>query len=224
MMTRTKLYWTIALTVTVATWVVSAALYTRFPATVPTHWDIHGRVDGYGPKSVGLFLLPALLPLWLVFFAVLPAISPKNFEVEPFRETYLFLMVVIVGLFAYLHGVILLAIWQQVTKAPHPLDIGRTISAGAFLFLAVIGNVFGKLRRNFYMGIRVPWTLASDRVWNDTHRLAAWTTVAGSLVGFVLTVAGFSLVIALAVLAASFLIPVVYSFVHYKRLERQGAL
>ena len=77
-----------------------------------------------------------------------------------------------------------LATWQQVTKAPHPIDLGRTLFAGLFLALALIGNVLGKVRRNFYIGVRVPWTLASDRVWNDTHRVAAWTMVGGSLVGF----------------------------------------
>ena len=59
------------------------------------------------------------------------------------------------------------------------MDIGRAMIGGMFLFFALLGNVMGKVRKNFYIGIRVPWTLASDRVWNDTHRLAAWMMVAG---------------------------------------------
>jgi hypothetical protein len=61
-------------------------------------------------------------------------------------------------------------------------------------------------------------------VWNDTHRLAAWVMVAAGLVGFVLTISGLSLVIAFALLIGSALIPIIYSFVHYKALERRGAL
>jgi uncharacterized membrane protein len=93
-----------------------------------------------------------------------------------------------------------------------------------FLFFALMGNVLGRIRRNFYMGVRVPWTLASERVWNDTHRLAAWLMVAGGLTGFVMLMAGLPVAAALAVLGVVLVVPVVYSFVHYKQLERRGAL
>ena len=85
-------------------------------------------------------------------------------------------------------------------------------------------SVLGKVRKNFYVGVRVPWTLASDRVWNDTHRFAAWTMVGGSLIGFLMVIAGVPIIWAFAVLLGSTLSPVVYSFVHYKKLEREGAL
>ena len=71
---------------------------------------------------------------------------------------------------------------------------------GTFLFFALLGNVLGRVRRNFYIGVRVPWTLASERVWNDTHRVAAWLFVACGLAGFVIAVAGLPLVAAFAVL------------------------
>ena len=87
-----------------------------------------------------------------------------------------------------------------------------------------MGNVMGKVRRNFYIGIKIPWTLASDRVWNDTHRLAAWTMVGGSVIGILIIVTGLSMSAAFVVLIGSTFIPVVYSFVHYKDLERRGAL
>jgi uncharacterized membrane protein len=84
--------------------------------------------------------------------------------------------------------------------------------------------MMGKVRKNFYIGIRVPWTLASDRVWNDTHRLAAWVMVAAGVIGFLLVIAGASPIVAIGLLIGSMLIPVVYSFIHYKSLERRGAL
>ena len=83
--------------------------------------------------------------------------------------------------------------------------------------------MMGKVRKNFYIGIRVPWTLASDRVWNDTHRLAAWVMVAAGVIGFLLVIAGASPIVAIGLLIGSMLIPVVYSFIHYKSLERRGA-
>jgi uncharacterized membrane protein len=161
---------------------------------------------------------------FLVLFAFLPTLSPKRFEVDTFRSTYLYIMVLVSALFLYMHGVILLSTWQEVRQGPRSMDIGRTLVGGMFLFFALMGNVMGKVRKNFYIGIRVPWTLASDRVWNDTHRLAAWLMVAGGIVGFVLVIVGVPMAWAFGVMLATCLVPVVYSFVHYKALERQGAL
>jgi uncharacterized membrane protein len=223
-MSRTNTYWAIALVIVAASWVGSAVMYPLLPETVPTHWNFQGQVDGYGSRATATLLLPSFMIGMLGLFVAIPYLSPKNFEVDTFRSTYLFLMVVTMGMFAYLHGVILLATWQQASKAAHPIDIGRTMLAGMFLCFALIGNVMGKVRRNFFVGVRTPWTLASERVWNDTHRLASWSMVAGSLLGFLFTVAGISLILAFALLIGSCLFPVVYSFFHYKALERRGAL
>jgi uncharacterized membrane protein len=215
----TRYYWWFAVALVVAVWAVSAWLYPTLPARIPTHWGIDGKVDGYGDKGWAVFLMPLFLVGMLIFFRFLPALSPKNFEVEAFHSTYLLIMVLILGLFSFIHAMALYG-------ALHPGWEGssRTLIAGMFLFFAPLGNVLGKVRRNFYIGVRTPWTLASERVWTDTHRLAAWLLVLGSVVGFVITVAGLPLVAAIAVLMASLLVPVVYSFARYKSLERRGAL
>jgi uncharacterized membrane protein len=161
---------------------------------------------------------------FLALFALLPALSPRHFEVDRFRSTYLYLMVLMTALFFYMNAVILMATWQSVREGPKTFDIGRALIAGIFLFFALMGNVMGKVRKNFYIGIRVPWTLASDRVWNDTHRLAAWLMVAVGALGFLLIVAGVHPLVALGLLIGSMLVPVFYSFVHYKTLERRGLL
>ncbi len=215
----TRYYWWFAVALVVAVWLASAWLYPSLPARIPTHWGIDGKVDGYGAKRWAVFLLPAMIVVLMIFFRFLPALSPKNFEVEPFRSTYLLIMVFLVGLLSFIHGVALYG-------ALHPTWVGmsRTLFGGMFLFFAPLGNVLGKVQRNFYIGVRTPWTLASERVWADTHRLAAWLLVLGSLVGFGIIVTGWSLVAAFVVLMASLLVPVLYSFVHYKRLECRGAL
>lgn len=222
-MTRTRIYWGIGLGLTVAMFAASAILYPSMPDQVPTHWNIHGQVDGFGHKSWALFLMPGVLALMLGFFALLPWLSPRNFEVDTFRQTYLFVMAAVVGLFAYIHVVTLAMGWRHVHGEPQA-DMGRALLGGVFLFFTAIGNVMGKVRRNFYIGVRTPWTIASDRVWNDTHRLAAWTMVGGGAVGFLIAVAGLPMALALGILIAALLVPAVYSFVHYKRLERRGAL
>jgi uncharacterized membrane protein len=214
----TRAYWIVAIALVVVAWVVSAALYPGMPAKIPTHWNIQGKIDGYGPKGT-IFLMPGVMIFLLGLFWLLPVLSPRNFEVDNFRSTYLFVMVVVIGLMGYIQGVILYS-------AAHGgrLDMTRTLFGGLFLFFAVLGNVLGRVRRNFYMGVRVPWTLASERVWNDTHRVAAWLFVACGLAGFLIVIAGLPIFAALAVLLLAVLVPIIYSFVHYKALERRGAL
>lgn len=220
----TRFYWIAAIGLTVLAWAVSAWFYPSLPQRIPTHWNIHGQVDGYGDKLWSVFLLPAFTTLMLVVFAFLPALSPKKFEVDAFRPTYLFIMLGMVALFAYMQAIILMATWQEVGGGPKRIDLGRALVGGIFVFFALMGNVLGKVRKNFYIGVRVPWTLASDRVWNDTHRLAAWLMVAGGVVGLIIVLAGWPLPWAFGAMAISLFVPVVYSFIHYKALERRGAL
>jgi uncharacterized membrane protein len=217
-----RTYWIIAFLLLAIAAGAAAWLYPSLPDQIPTHWNIRGEVDGYGGKWT-LFVLPVTMLLMLALFYFLPALSPKHFEVDTFRSTYLYIMVLTTGLFAYMEGVLLYVVHHAVANAA-TVDIGRAFIAGLFLFFTLLGNVIGKVRRNFYIGVRVPWTLASDRVWNDTHRLAAWVMVAAGLIGFLITITGLSLILAIGVLISSALVPVVYSFVHYKALERRGAL
>ena len=89
---------------------------------------------------------------------------------------------------------------------------------------ALLGNVMGKVRRNFYIGVRTPWALANERVWNATHRFAAKTFVLGGVIGLVLTAVGVKGWLPFAALMGAALVPVVYSLVVYKQLERRGQL
>jgi uncharacterized membrane protein len=212
----TRVYWTVGVALTVAALAASGYFYGRLPESIPTHWNIHGQVDGHGPRWT-IFIMPAVMVAVLGLFRGLPWLSPKGFEVDSFRRTYLFVMATVVGLFAYMYGVILYATIHE------GVDPGRVLIGGIFLFIVFLGNVMGKLRRNFYIGVRTPWTLASERVWVDTHRLAGWTMVAGGLIGFVLAIAGW-LVPAFVVLMVACVIPALYSLVLYKRLERAGQL
>src|SRR5436305_6807562 len=115
-------------------------------------------------------------------------------------------MVVVVGLMGYIHVVMLYAVTYGLR------DFNRPLCSGLFLMLVLMGNVMGKVRRNFFIGVRTPWTLASERVWCDTHRLAAWLFVAVGLSGFALSLIGQWLV-AVGLLVAVAFVLVLYSLV-----------
>ena len=93
----TRIYYAAAVILIVLAFSASALLYPRLPQTVPIHWNIHGEVDGYGDKSLGLFLMPFLMVLLLGLIRALPWLSPRRFGVDGFRSTWLFIMVAVVG-------------------------------------------------------------------------------------------------------------------------------
>ncbi len=217
----TRFYWTLALVIVLATAAATAIVYPQLPQRIPTHWNIKGEIDGYGDKTWAAFLLPGAMLGLLALFRALPWLSPKPFTMDTFRSTFAFLVALITAFFAYVHGLML---WAGLVG---PLDISRMLLGGMCAVFALMGNVLGKLRKNFYAGVRTPWTLASDRVWVDTHRLAARMFVAAGLIGLVVCFMANQIVAAVAtivLIATAALVPVVYSLVHYKRLEKRGEL
>lgn len=218
MMTTTQKYYLGAAAVILATLAGTIVAYPKLPAIVPMHWDAQGNVNGWGPKS-SLFLFgPGLMLFIVLMFSALPWLSPKKFEVDSFRATYLYIMTAIVALLAYCH-LLLLASALGIA-----LDMSRAIVGGVSLLIALMGNVMGKVRRNFFIGIRTPWTIANERVWNATHRFAAKTFFAGGLVGLLAVILRAPFWAPMAAILVATLIPVIYSLVLYKQLERAGEL
>ena len=210
-------YFFIAAAVIATTWLATFLIYPRLPNQIPLHWNFSGRVDRYGSRE-NLFLMPGIMVVVVLLFAALPWLSPRRFEVNAFRSTYLYIMLLVVALIGYLHA---LMVWAAFSK---PLDMSRSLFGALFLFLVLIGNVLGKVRRNFYIGVRTPWALANEKVWYATHRFAARVCVIGGLVGLVSLILTPSPVLALVILISSALASVVYSLAYYKRLEGRNEL
>jgi len=195
----------------------SAVLYPVLPDRVPTHWNLHGEVDHWSSKGFGCLGIPGLLLLPLVFLAVGDWLSPRQFKVGDFRFAFNYLMVILAGLFAYLHALVLAA-------ALHPhASFARWLIGGIFLFFAWIGNLLGKTRRNFWIGIRTPWTLSSDAVWIATHRFGARVFMATGILGALAVALGADPVWCFALFLAAICVPVLYSFRLSKKLEKQQA-
>ena len=189
---------------------------------IPTHTNAAGEVDKWTPREDILpqwLLIPGVMVAMVALFALLPWLSPKGFEIDRFRETFYFLMAVVTLLFAYIQLLFVLGGVQAIQ-----LQLDRWLLGGMSLFFALLGNRLGKVQRNFFMGVRTPWTLASEAVWIQTHRLTAWLWTPGGLVLAVIAFAGLSLWLWIAGMLLIALTPVVYSLWLYKRLEKQGKI
>jgi uncharacterized membrane protein len=190
-------------------------VWRQLPDTVPMHWTALGDIDGYGPRA-WVFMQPLLLAGLTLLWTLLPGVAPERFRVGGFSATWWYCGIVTAALLAYVQAVLL---WGVLTGS---VPMARALLGGIGMAVVLLGNVIGKVRRNFWLGVRTPWTLASDRVWYATHRLAGKTTVAGGLValGAALLDLPFDLGIGAVVIGA--LAPAAFSLVYYKRLEREA--
>lgn len=213
-----RIGWIVALGIAALTWIGSIAVYPQLPDRLPIHWNIHGEPDGYGDKAVAAFLMPGIMLGLLVLLRVLPWLSPKAYQVDSFPGVVAYITVTITAMLAYLHAMTLWAGWGG------GVDVGRAVVGGVLGGMIALGVVMAKVKRNFYIGVRTPWTLANEQVWNETHRLAAWSMSSTSAIGLVLVLSGAPLPIAIGLLLVGALGPVLFSFLRYKQLERAGAI
>lgn len=194
------------------------ACYASLPATVPTHWGIDGKPDGYSARGALWLLGPGLMAAVLAIGLGLPSLSPRQFGIAPFRGTYSYFISLIVGMLAYVYAAVLYAILGS------GFDLPRTVYLGLFVLLILLGNPMGKVKRNFFIGVRTPWTLASERVWHATHRLCAQLMVASGMLGLVAVLVDAGPGWHISLLSGWCIIVIVFSLIYYKRLERDGRL
>lgn len=191
----------------------AAYFYPSLPEQIPTHWNIEGEVDDYTAKPWGVLIMPLSAVFVFIIMKLIPVISPKGFRTDQFTDVLNIFMVALVG---FMSGVALLVLLEASGRDVH---INEMIFAGVGLLFIVMGNYLGKLRKNFFLGIRTPWTLASDEVWSRTHRLGGWVFV---LIGFFLFLQAFIrfsegwLIGSIVVVA---LVPVIYSYFIYGKIE-----
>lgn len=158
-----------------AAFVFSAAVYGQLPERVPLHWDWSGQPDRWGSRLEGAFLLPAFaLGLWMLL-TFLPKIDPRRANYERFGGTYDFVVTAVVTFMAGMHVIVLGA------TLGWPIAINRVVPAAVGVLLIVIGNLLPRARSNWWFGIRTPWTLSSDRVWQKTHRVGGYLMIATGL-------------------------------------------
>jgi len=203
----------LSLALVIASFAMTAALYSRLPHWVPTHWNARGVADGFMRKPWGPFVSPLVMAGTYLLLMVIPWISPRGYRVEKFQSVFEIIQMTILA-FLFLVTVLVLLAGMGVAV---PMD--RAIYAGMGLLFIVLGNFMGKFTKNFFVGIRTPWTLASDEVWLRTHRLGGKLFVlagAGLLVSALLGGGQMPLLLAVAVAGG---IPVVYSYLLYRRIE-----
>jgi uncharacterized membrane protein len=198
------------------TFIIAVAVYPRVPDPMPTHWDAAGVPNGYGPRLVGVFLLPAMTVGIYLLFLVLPRIDPRRANYERFADTYRFFRTLFILFMLFVFIITLAAVFRP----GYRLNSALMFVAVGFL-LAALGNYLPRVQSNWFVGIRTPWTLSSEEVWRGTHRLGGQVMVVSGIVmalaGLVWPAASFAIFVA-AALAMS-VVPIAYSYILYRRLD-----
>jgi uncharacterized membrane protein len=142
---------------------------------VPTHFGLNGP-DGFAPASTALWLTPAITLGLAALMAGLPGLMPKTARLDRSAGAYEAVWLSVLVVLAVTH---LAIVGAAVGWAFDPTRLIMALVGG---LIAVIGNLMGKIRYNYVFGVRTPWTLASERVWDRTHRfMGPWFVAWGLL-------------------------------------------
>ena len=204
----------------IITWLIGVITYAYAPDIVPIHWNLEGKPDNYAPKDIGLFLLPIINTGLYLFLFFIPKIDPNNEQLQYSIKT---LQWIRLGTHALL-GFIMLWTSLSIIEASNvqPEWLFSVIS----LFFAFLGKAMANVKQNYFVGIRTPWTLSNELVWDDTHRFTAplwfYSGIGMACISAILSSMGFGAGIILTVfliwIATIVIIPIAYS---YKRFREE---
>lgn len=190
-------------------------LYPDLPEQFASHWNARGEVDGYMSKFWGVALVPGILVVVSLFFFAIPRIDPLRKNITRFRTQYNAL-IVLLGLFLF-YVYALTLIWNLGLR----FHIGTALIPALGLLFFYIGILLRHAKRNWFIGIRTPWTLSSDIVWEKTHRLGSVLFQMSGVIAFAgILIPAYAMYIAVIPIAVSALVLVVYSYISYERLPR----
>lgn len=193
----------------------SFIIYPKLPATIPTHWNAMGEIDGYSGKSMIFFL--AFLPLLMAsLLDVFPRIDPKRKSYEVHKKEYNIVVFAIVLFMTIIYGA------TAAVALGYSVPVANLIKVCVAILFIIIGSVLKRFQHNYFFGIRTPWTLASEEVWYRTHNVGGYAFIAAGI--FALLSIFFegrpSIIIMFAPIILISLGLTIYSYVIFRQLQQ----
>lgn len=190
-------------------------VWDKLPDQVPVHFNISGEADNWGAKWIPSVMVVGIYLLLLV----LPKIDPRWKNYNLFSATYYKFRLFLTLLFS------VIAVSILANQMGMDFNLGRVVSVSVLVLLTLIGNYLSTLKPNWFIGIRLPWTLDSESNWRKTHKLAGrlwfWLGLATLVASFFLPVE-ITGKIMVAVVAVMVIVPIVYSFIVFKKEKALG--
>ncbi|MFA5406207.1 MAG: SdpI family protein [Candidatus Nanoarchaeia archaeon] len=196
----------------IASFITSAVLYPSAPALMASHWDINGNVNDYLPKFWGLFIMPLVSLGLLLLFRFIPLIDPLKKNVAKFRGYFNNFIIIIILFLLAMYVITLL--WNYGII----INITYAVVPALAVLMYYTGVLLEHAKTNWFIGIRTPWTMSNDRVWNHTHKLGAKLFKISSLVVLLgLLATNWAIIILLVTIITMTIYLVAYSYYDYKQ-------
>jgi len=197
--------------------ILSFYFYANFPEKVPIHWNVAGEVDNWGSAGFAAFLLPAvILGMYLLFLGI-PYLDPKKDRYQEFRQVY--------HAFKTLIILFMLAIYliTSLNGLGYSIAVGAWVPVMVGLLFIIIGSYLPKIKTNWFIGIRTPWTLSSETVWQKTHQFGSKVFIVGGILMMLEAIVPVTWRIPLfiLILAITLLGTLVYSYWLYRAEEKK---
>jgi len=194
---------------------VGAFFYSQLPEQVPTHWGLGGEVDGWSPKGFVAFWMPLMYLGMYLLLSFVVFIGPFKKNIEKFYTQYFYLKLAIVAFMIGLHGLTIASALSQ-----NKLPVDKIVIFGTGALFVFIGSIMPQMKRNFFIGIRLPWTLASDEVWKKTHDLGGKIFMG---MGVIIALSGIiggsiSFIVMMASIFGGIISLGIYSYLEWKKL------
>lgn len=198
----------------IAAAIVGVVFWNRLPDPMASHWGPNDQVNGYISKFWGVFLMPLIALGMFALFLLVPSIDPLKANIAQFRDVFNLFITLIVAFLLYVH---ILSLRWNLGYTDFRMSQAMLPAMGILFFF--LGYMLRKAKRNFFIGIRTPWTLSSDRVWDETHRLGSVLFMISGALAFIGSVFGGTTAFwfLFVPLIASTLVTLVYSYLLYQR-------
>ena len=198
----------------------SLAVYSRLPDQVATHFNTSGAPDGWSSRSFAAFGMPLLMFFMMGLLNALPRVLPRRENFERFSETYWTIITIVMAFISAMHVVVL------GVALGWPVDVTTFVLLGVGAIFIVLGNLMPRVKSNWVLGIRTPWTLDSETVWRETHRVGGRTMVLGGIVTMIAAFLPQTIKpwVALGALMLGSFVPAVYSYIVWRREKRATAI
>jgi len=186
--------------------------YPLMPEKVASHWNAQGHVDGYMSKFWGLFLMPIISVGMLLLFILIPRIDPLKSNIQQFRKYFDGFAVLIMVFLFYLY--LLTILWNS----GYTFNMITFLSPAFAILFYYSGILIENAKRNWFIGIRTPWTLSSDKVWDKTHKIGGKLfKIAGILALLAIFFEAYAILIIVVPVIMVSIYTVVYSYFEYQK-------
>jgi len=213
---KNKISLLLVLVFVLLSFLISFVTYPLLPETMTVHWGINGEANGFAPRVLGIIIMPVLTLFLAALLITIPKLDPLKGNIESFKEKYYEFIAVFCGFMLYIHTITILLNFGL------NLNLIALLSPAFALLMYYMGILLGSAKRNYFIGIRTPWTLDSEKVWEKTHKLGEKAYKLSAIIclfGIIFPSQALILILGPIILSSTYLI--IFSYLEHKKIVKK---